>query len=125
MTSKEEVKQTLRALEADLGRLAGEYRFFGIQGQEEEQAQIVVQYHAVMREMHALGWSGGLDLEAHLPFSKMPYKYLERLGSYITLFTDNSEEELAESLELQRRVESGEIKLPHISLTEIKKRRNV
>lgn len=78
MSQEKKIKQTLRLLEVELGRLAGEYRFFA--GQKERQDQIVSEYHAVMQQMFDLDWEGGLDYESELPTHKMPNEYLKKMS---------------------------------------------
>lgn len=60
------------ALEMQLSLLAQEWR-------KTKDAIYVKRYHDVYHKLRSLGWEGGIDVEAELPYSLMPQEYLDQI----------------------------------------------
>ena len=63
--------------ETRLAELAAQWR--GTKGDlADGDEKIVEEYHRVLHEMEALGWTNWLDVDAELPKRLMPESYLKR-----------------------------------------------
>jgi len=69
------VDPELRALEFQLGDLAGEYRRHISAAHTKH---VVEQYHATLNKLYQLGWDSVLDVDSELPYELMPEEYFKR-----------------------------------------------
>jgi hypothetical protein len=69
--TKELRPKTAKELRRQLGDIAGQWR-------HNHDEKLVHQYHSVMAELFALGWTGYLDMDDELPDDRMPDYYLDR-----------------------------------------------
>lgn len=65
-------KSEIASLVSQLGHIAGSWR-------ETRESVYVKQYHDIYHKLRSLGWDGGIDVEAELPYELMPQEYVDQI----------------------------------------------